>query len=72
MQISLRKELNDLKRKKRKQTKYGYYYDWPSADFNDLMLSVPLFSKKDDELLFFETYMAKDSLPKNKQYLWTE
>ena len=70
MQLSLKKELNELKRKRRKQAKFGVYVDWDDFDINGLMFTVPVYSKKDDELLFFETYMTQDSLPKDKQYLW--
>ena len=70
MQLSLKKELNELKRKRRKQTKFGVYVDWDDFDINGLMFTVPVYSKKDNELLFFETYMTQDRLPKDKQYLW--
>ena len=71
MQFSLKKELNELKRKRRKQAKFGVYTDWDDIDFAGSMFTVAIYSKKDDELLFFETYMTKDSLPKDKQYLWS-
>lgn len=69
MQLSLKKELNELKRK---QAKFGVYTDWDDIDFAGSMFTVPIYSKKDDELLFYETYMTKDSLPKDKQYLWAD
>jgi hypothetical protein len=72
MQLLLKKQLNELKRKRLKQAKFGFYVDWDSFDISGLMFTVPVYSKKDDELLFFETYMTQDSLPKDKQYLWQD
>ena len=70
MQLSLKKELNELKRKRHKQAKFGVYVSWEQFDMEGIMLTVPIYSKKDDELLFYEAYTTQDSLPKDKQYLW--
>jgi hypothetical protein len=48
MQLLLKKQLNELKRKRLKQAKFGFYVDWDNFDISGLMFTVPVYSKKDD------------------------
>ncbi|TDF36313.1 hypothetical protein EYS14_16405 [Alteromonadaceae bacterium M269] len=62
--------VREIKQAERIANRYGTREDWDAAELSSSMISVPIVSFKDGQILSYAAYFSKDMLPDDKKVLY--
>lgn len=63
--------LQEMKQHRRISKRFGTTYDWGSAEFSTAMITVPIVSRKDNQVLSYTAYFSAEMLPIEKREQYT-
>jgi hypothetical protein len=62
--------VQEVKQAERIANRYGEKEDWDAAELSSSMISVPIVSLKEGQILSYAAYFSKDMLPDDKKELY--